>query len=150
MVISFKNILRNYACCCCIIMDKRNTLFKLINFKLFSSHPTNFYITIHLVYTHTYLNFIRNYIDQDYFGQVLIDMPARILDDPIPPADFPMELLDELELVPPVVERRTCDLVISGVSCRLPESENMEEFEQHLMNGEDMVTEDDRRWQPGK
>lgn len=131
-------------------MDKRNTLFKLINFKLFSSHPTNIYITIHLVYTHTYLNFIRNYIDQDYFGQVLIDMPARILDDPIPPADFPMELLDELELVPPVVERRTCDLVISGVSCRLPESENMEEFEQHLMNGEDMVTEDDRRWQPGK
>lgn len=150
MVISFKNILRNYACCCCIIMDKRNTLFKLINFKLFSSHPTNIYITIHLVYTHTYLNFIRNYIDQDYFGQVLIDMPARILDDPIPPADFPMELLDELELVPPVVERRTCDLVISGVSCRLPESENMEEFEQHLLNGEDMVTEDDRRWQPGK
>lgn len=150
MVISFKNILRNYARCCCIIMNKRNTLFKLINFKLFSSHPTNIYITIHLVYTHTYLNFIRNYIDQDYFGQVLIDMPARILDEPIPPADFPMELLDELELVPPVVERRTCDLVISGVSCRLPESENMEEFEQHLMNGEDMVTEDDRRWQPGK
>lgn len=42
MVISFKNILRNYACCCCIIMDKRNTLFKLINIKLFSSPPHQF------------------------------------------------------------------------------------------------------------
>lgn len=123
-------------------------LFKLIYFRLFN-FLFNFYLTIHLVETHTYLNFIRNHIDQDFSRQVLIDMPARILDDPILPADFPMELIDELELDPPVVERRTCDLVISGVSCRLPESENMAEFEQHLMNGEDMVTEDDRRWQPG-
>ena len=77
-------------------------------------------------------------------------MPARILDDPLPSTDFPVELLEEMELDPPVVERRTCELVISGVSGRLPESENVGEFEQHLMNGEDMVTEDDRRWQPGK
>ncbi|XP_076458650.1 fatty acid synthase-like isoform X1 [Babylonia areolata] len=41
------------------------------------------------------------------------------------------------------------EVVISGISGRLPESDNMEEFRQHLMNGEDMVTEDDRRWQPG-
>ena len=42
------------------------------------------------------------------------------------------------------------EVVISGISARLPESDNMEEFRQHLMLGEDMVTEDDRRWQPGR
>ncbi|KAL8612603.1 hypothetical protein ACOMHN_006589 [Nucella lapillus] len=41
------------------------------------------------------------------------------------------------------------DVVIAGISGRLPESDNIEEFRQHLMKGEDMVTEDDRRWQPG-
>ena len=41
------------------------------------------------------------------------------------------------------------DVVISGISCRLPESENMEEFRQHLLRGEDMVTETNRRWQQG-
>ena len=40
-------------------------------------------------------------------------------------------------------------VVISGVSGRLPESDNVEEFRQHLINKEDMVTEDDRRWTPG-
>jgi acyl transferase domain-containing protein len=60
-----------------------------------------------------------------------------------------MELLSNVELDPPIIERRTCELVISGVSCRLPESENMEEFEQHLMDGDDMVSDDSRRWKPG-
>ena len=41
------------------------------------------------------------------------------------------------------------DIVIAGVSCRLPESDNVEEFWQHLIRGEDMVTEDGRRWPPG-
>lgn len=41
------------------------------------------------------------------------------------------------------------DIVISGISCRLPESENMEEFGQNLFNGVDMVTDDGRRWTPG-
>ncbi|KAH3871939.1 hypothetical protein DPMN_035154, partial [Dreissena polymorpha] len=40
-------------------------------------------------------------------------------------------------------------VVISGVSCRLPQSANMEEFTDNLMNGVDMVTEDDSRWTPG-
>ena len=40
-------------------------------------------------------------------------------------------------------------VVISGISCRLPESENVEEFRQHLMNRDDMVTDDDRRWPQG-
>jgi fatty acid synthase len=43
----------------------------------------------------------------------------------------------------------TDDLVISGISCRLPESENMEEFSQNIFNGVDMVTDDGRRWTPG-
>ena len=48
------------------------------------------------------------------------------------------------------VEDSTEDVVISGVSGRLPESDNVEEFRQHLINKEDMVTEDDRRWTPGE
>ncbi|XP_076103743.1 fatty acid synthase-like [Mytilus galloprovincialis] len=41
------------------------------------------------------------------------------------------------------------DVVISGVSCRLPESDNIEEFKQHLINKDDMVTDDERRWPKG-
>ncbi|KRX40198.1 Fatty acid synthase [Trichinella murrelli] len=46
-------------------------------------------------------------------------------------------------------KRQKGEIVISGVSCRLPESDNMNEFAEHLLNGDDMITEDDRRWQPG-
>lgn len=38
---------------------------------------------------------------------------------------------------------------VSGISCRLPESDNMEELRQNLLNSKDMVT-DYRRWDPGK
>ncbi|XP_053376816.1 fatty acid synthase-like [Mercenaria mercenaria] len=41
------------------------------------------------------------------------------------------------------------EVVISGVSCRLPQSDNMEEFKENLLGGVDMVTEDDSRWTPG-
>ena len=41
------------------------------------------------------------------------------------------------------------DVVVSGISGRLPESDNVLEFREHLMKGEDMVTEDGRRWTPG-
>jgi len=41
------------------------------------------------------------------------------------------------------------EVVISGLSGRLPESDNIAEFREHLINGDDMVTEDDRRWEPG-
>lgn len=39
--------------------------------------------------------------------------------------------------------------VISGMSGRFPESDNVAEFEDNLMNMRDMVTADDRRWPPG-
>ena len=42
------------------------------------------------------------------------------------------------------------EVVISGISCKFPESDNMQEFRDNLMNGVDMVTEDDRRWRPGR
>jgi len=42
------------------------------------------------------------------------------------------------------------EVVISGLSGRLPESDNIAEFREHLINAEDMVTEDDRRWEPGE
>ncbi|NXA99354.1 FAS synthase, partial [Cnemophilus loriae] len=41
------------------------------------------------------------------------------------------------------------DVVIAGIAGRLPESENLQEFWENLINGVDMVTEDDRRWKPG-
>lgn len=41
------------------------------------------------------------------------------------------------------------DVVIAGIAGKLPESDNLEEFWENLINGVDMVTEDDRRWKPG-
>uniref|UniRef100_A0A914DXV9 Fatty acid synthase n=1 Tax=Acrobeloides nanus TaxID=290746 RepID=A0A914DXV9_9BILA len=41
------------------------------------------------------------------------------------------------------------EVVISGVSGRFPQSSNVEEFAEHLLNGDDLVTEDDKRWPPG-
>jgi hypothetical protein len=41
------------------------------------------------------------------------------------------------------------DIVITGISGRMPECDNMAEFREHLINGEDMVTDDDRRWPNG-
>ena len=42
------------------------------------------------------------------------------------------------------------NMVISGISCRLPDSDNMEEFRSNLMNNIDMVTDESRRWKKGK
>uniref|UniRef100_H3AY86 Fatty acid synthase n=1 Tax=Latimeria chalumnae TaxID=7897 RepID=H3AY86_LATCH len=41
------------------------------------------------------------------------------------------------------------DIVVAGIAGKLPESENLQEFWENLVNGVDMVTEDDRRWKPG-
>ncbi|KAG5306378.1 FAS synthase, partial [Pseudoatta argentina] len=41
------------------------------------------------------------------------------------------------------------DIVITGISGRLPESSNIEEFKENLMKGIDMVTDDERRWPSG-
>lgn len=41
------------------------------------------------------------------------------------------------------------DIVISGISGRFPESDNTDEFADNLLNGVDMITEDDRRWPLG-
>lgn len=38
------------------------------------------------------------------------------------------------------------DIVISGISGRLPESSSIEEFKQQLFDGVDLVTDDERRW----
>ena len=42
------------------------------------------------------------------------------------------------------------DIVISGISGRYPESENVEEFWYKLLNGIPMYSQDDRRWPVGK
>lgn len=42
------------------------------------------------------------------------------------------------------------EVVITGLSGRLPESDNIMEFRQHLIDNEDMVTENDRRWDVGE
>jgi acyl transferase domain-containing protein len=41
------------------------------------------------------------------------------------------------------------ELVISGVSGRFPEADNVDEFAEHLFAGNDLITEDSRRWEPG-
>ncbi|KAI1292319.1 Fatty acid synthase [Halotydeus destructor] len=41
------------------------------------------------------------------------------------------------------------EIVISGVSGRFPESDNIDELSDNLFNHVDMVTEDDRRWPKG-
>lgn len=41
------------------------------------------------------------------------------------------------------------DIVISGISGRLPESSSIEEFKNNLFNGVDMVNDDERRWPAG-
>nr|XP_045622655.1 fatty acid synthase-like [Procambarus clarkii] len=40
-------------------------------------------------------------------------------------------------------------VVVSGMSGRFPESNNVQEFADNLFSGVDMVTEDSRRWTPG-
>lgn len=42
------------------------------------------------------------------------------------------------------------EIVITGVSGRFPESDNIAEFSENLFNKVDLLTEDDRRWEPGK
>ncbi|KAL6440730.1 hypothetical protein ACFW04_003291 [Cataglyphis niger] len=41
------------------------------------------------------------------------------------------------------------DIVITGISGRLPESSNIEEFKENLLKGIDMITDDERRWTAG-
>lgn len=41
------------------------------------------------------------------------------------------------------------DICITGFSGRLPESSSIEEFKRNLMEGVDMVNDDDRRWPKG-
>ena len=41
-------------------------------------------------------------------------------------------------------------IVISGLAGRFPESENIDEFWTKLINGVDLVTDDDRRYPKGK
>ncbi|XP_018336014.1 fatty acid synthase [Agrilus planipennis] len=41
------------------------------------------------------------------------------------------------------------EIVISGISGRLPESNSIEEFKQQLFDGVDLVTDDERRWPSG-
>lgn len=42
------------------------------------------------------------------------------------------------------------EIVISGISGRLPESNSIAEFRENLFAGLDLVTDDDRRWPAGK
>ncbi len=58
--------------------------------------------------------------------------------------------MDEMASGPAPWWRGTEDIVISGCAVRLPQSDNLQEFSDNLMNGIDMVTEDSTRWAPGK
>lgn len=42
------------------------------------------------------------------------------------------------------------EVVIAGMSGKLPESENLQEFWANLIGGVDMVTDNDRQWKAGE
>lgn len=44
---------------------------------------------------------------------------------------------------------RNDEIVISGISGRLPESNSIAEFRENLFAGVDLVTDDERRWPAG-
>lgn len=72
-------------------------------------------------------------------------MPARMFDNPSVgdgTKNGPINEISELYC--------SDEVIISGISGRLPESNNIAEFRENLINGIDMITEDDRRWKPGK
>lgn len=48
-----------------------------------------------------------------------------------------------------MVLQLTDNVVVAGLACRLPESDNVDKFWSHLINKEDMVTEEDQCWMPG-
>lgn len=52
------------------------------------------------------------------------------------------------------LKKHWCDhedeIVISGISGRYPECENVNEFWDNLMSGEELVSIDDRRWPVGE
>lgn len=50
----------------------------------------------------------------------------------------------------PPQRRAMEEVVIAGMSGKLPESENLQEFWANLIGGVDMVTDDDRRWKAGE
>lgn len=41
------------------------------------------------------------------------------------------------------------EIVISGISGRLPESDSIAEFKENLFSGVDCITDDERRWPSG-
>lgn len=41
------------------------------------------------------------------------------------------------------------EIVITGISGRFPESDSVAEFSENLFNKINLVTEDNRRWEPG-
>ncbi|KAL0271260.1 UNVERIFIED_CONTAM: hypothetical protein PYX00_008407 [Menopon gallinae] len=75
------------------------------------------------------------------------------------PARFPEVSIIDQDRIPQNLSdlngdnRRSClgsdEIVISGISARLPESSNMEEFKENLFAGIDLVTDDERRWPSG-
>lgn len=42
------------------------------------------------------------------------------------------------------------EIVISGIAGRFPESDNVNQFCENLMNKRDLITDDGRRWTLGK
>lgn len=71
------------------------------------------------------------------------------------PARFPEVDIIAQDRVPPHVNgngvhyNKDDDIVISGLSGRLPESSNIEEFKEQLFAGVDLITDDERRWPAG-
>lgn len=73
----------------------------------------------------------------------------------MPPQEHTTEQQDTERTVSPsrveprVIRQYDGELVIAGLSGRYPESDNVTEFKENLLNKVNMVTVDNRRWEPG-
>uniref|UniRef100_A0A1A9Z5Z9 Fatty acid synthase n=1 Tax=Glossina pallidipes TaxID=7398 RepID=A0A1A9Z5Z9_GLOPL len=72
-------------------------------------------------------------------------MPARFVENSEP--SVPMNLENRYDH--PSSNGVNSDIVITGISGRLPESTNIEEFRKNLFEGVDMVNDEPRRWSKG-
>ncbi|GFO05493.1 fatty acid synthase-like [Plakobranchus ocellatus] len=69
------------------------------------------------------------------------------------PQESPVQADDQVPdgatVNPRVIQPYKGEIVIAGISGRYPESDSVTEFQENLMNKINMVTVDNRRWEPG-
>ncbi|XP_014669962.1 PREDICTED: fatty acid synthase-like, partial [Priapulus caudatus] len=83
-------------------------------------------------------------------------MPTHSIQDPVGAiahdglnGNTPVAMMPPCALLDQDDVERADDVIVSGISCRLPEADSMAEFRHNLFAGVDMSTDDGRRWEAG-